>query len=466
VITPVVLSGAVVRLEPLTAAHAADLAAAAVGDRSSYPFTRVPDGLADAEAYVAAALADQAAGRALPFAVRRLADGMIVGSTRFLDLEVFSWPPPGLPGSVAGPEPTDERPPSVVEIGSTWYAAAAQRSAVNTEAKLLLLTQAFEVWRVLRVTLKTDARNLASRAAIERLGARAEGVRRAHAPATDGTVRDTAYYSLTAAEWPAVRARLTERLHRPAPAPGPAPAPELILTGERTLPGIAHENYWFRRHEAAYLALLPFVRGARRVLEAGSGEGYGADLLATAVPTVLAVELDPAAAAHARAAYPRVRVLRADLQALPLADASVDVVASLQTLEHLHDQPAFLAECARVLVPGGRLLLTTPNAATFPPGNPFHTRELRMAELLELLAPHVVCTHRWGVRHGVPLSRADRYDGDLITALVRTPEPGWPPALRARVEAVTARSFDVGPFRESDLDLVVVGRRRGGPGGG
>jgi len=144
--------------------------------------------------------------------VRRLSDDRIVGSTRFWDLEVFVWPPPSPPGVAHGPEPADDRPPSVVEIGSTWYAASAQRTGINTEVKLLQLTHAFEAWRVLRVTFKTDARNARSRTAIERLGAQVEGVRRAHSPAGDGTVRDSAYYSITAPEWPTVRSNLHQLL--------------------------------------------------------------------------------------------------------------------------------------------------------------------------------------------------------------------------------------------------------------
>nr|WP_261567718.1 GNAT family protein [Frankia gtarii] len=106
-------------------------------------------------------------------------------------------------------------PPSVAEIGGTWLAASAQRTAVNTEAKLLLLGHAFDTWAALRVCLKTDARNARSRAAIERLGARFEGVRRAHMLAFDGTARDSAYYSILRAEWPGVRAGLIARLTRP-----------------------------------------------------------------------------------------------------------------------------------------------------------------------------------------------------------------------------------------------------------
>lgn len=208
-LTPFVLEDRHVRLEPLVLEHVPALAGAAAEDRTSYAFTRVPDGLDDTEAYVRSALQDQATGGSLPFAVRRLSDDRVVGSTRFLDLEVFTSPTPWPPGVAHGPVPDDDHPPTVAEIGSTWYAASAQRTVVNSACKLLMLSKAFDDWGCLRVTLKTDARNAASRAGIERLGALFEGVRRAHTPASDGTVRDSAYYSIVAAEWPAVRARPT-----------------------------------------------------------------------------------------------------------------------------------------------------------------------------------------------------------------------------------------------------------------
>jgi N-acetyltransferase len=215
VLSPFTLEGHGVRLEPLAAAHAADLAAAAAGDRSGDAYTWVPDGADDAQRYVAAALAAARGGRSVPFGIRHLASGRVVGSTRFHDLDVFTWPPPWPPGIGRGPEPSDERPPTVAEIGSTWLAPAARGTGVNPACKLLLLAQAFEIWRVARVTLKTDARNKASRAAIDRIGASFEGVRRAHGPATDGTIRDTAYFSILAGEWPAVRDHLEHRLVRP-----------------------------------------------------------------------------------------------------------------------------------------------------------------------------------------------------------------------------------------------------------
>lgn len=209
-LTPVTLQGHEVRLEPLTLHHVDDLVAAASEDRSTYAFTHVPDGRDAMARYVTAALADHAAGRSLPFAVRRVASRTIVGTTRFLDLQRFAWPPEG-PGTT---RTSDASPPTVAEIGNTWYAASAQRTTVNTDCKVVMLQHAFETWQTIRVTLKTDARNLRSRAAILRLGAAFEGVRRRHLPVPGGAVRDTAYYSIVAEEWPAVRSSLLARLQR------------------------------------------------------------------------------------------------------------------------------------------------------------------------------------------------------------------------------------------------------------
>ncbi|HVU73486.1 MAG TPA: class I SAM-dependent methyltransferase [Mycobacteriales bacterium] len=230
---------------------------------------------------------------------------------------------------------------------------------------------------------------------------------------------------------------------------------ELILTGERTLPGIEHENYWFRRHEAAYLALIPFTIGAR-VVEAGSGEGYGAGLLADKAHSVTALELDPMASLHSARHYVGVSTVRGNLAAMPYATGSVGVVACLQTIEHLWDQPQFVAECARVLRPAGTLLMTTPNTLTFPKGNPFHTRELTMDELVELLAPHFTVSRRWGLRHGWRLRR-----GDIIGEQIATPQDQWSPALRRRVAGVSVKDFVIGPYRPTDLDLVVVAVKKG-----
>lgn len=194
-----VLAGRHVVLEPMRPDHAEAIAAAAAGDRSSFGWTVVPDGVDEATAYVQWLLGDAAHGAAAPFVLRRVADGRVVGCTRFLNP---AWP--------LGRDDPDE-----VEIGGTWLRADAQRSAVNTEAKLLLFGHAFDVWQVQRVAICTDARNDRSRRAIERLGADFEGVLRRHrrsAADDPGGLRDTAVYAVVAPDWPAVRRRLRSLL--------------------------------------------------------------------------------------------------------------------------------------------------------------------------------------------------------------------------------------------------------------
>jgi RimJ/RimL family protein N-acetyltransferase len=204
-VAPVTLEGRWVRLEPLSRSHAAGVLAAASGARDTYGFTLVPGTAAETTAYIAGALAEQDAGRALPFATVDRARGAVVGCTRLFNIEFWPWPPGN-----ANQRGADR--PDVVEIGWTWLSGAAQRTPINTEAKLLMLTHAFDHWRVHRVSLMTDARNQRSRNAILRLGARFDGVLRAARPASDGAIRDTAAFSILDAEWPAVRANLEARL--------------------------------------------------------------------------------------------------------------------------------------------------------------------------------------------------------------------------------------------------------------
>ena len=190
---PVTLYGRHVRLEPLHAEHEPDLQeAASDGSLWQLRVTSVPE--PDQTAiYIANALMGQHDGSMLPFVVRENASGRVVGCTRFHDIVT----------------PVDR-----VEIGYTWYAKRVQRSAVNTEAKLLLLGHAFEALGCQVVGLRTDHMNFASQRAIERLGARKDGVIRHHALRRDGTVRDTVMYSITATEWPDVKAHLTWQLER------------------------------------------------------------------------------------------------------------------------------------------------------------------------------------------------------------------------------------------------------------
>ena len=205
VVTPVTLEGRVVRLEPLAMGHAPGLLAAAAGPRDTYDFTLVPGREAEMRAYIESALGEQRADKALPFATVDRATGQVVGSTRFFNIEFWPWPEGN--GHQRG---TDR--PDAVEIGWTWLAASAQRTPINSEAKLLMLAHAFDRWRVHRVSLMTDARNQRSRDAIMRLGARFDGVLRAARPASDGAIRDTAAFSILESEWPAIRVKLQARL--------------------------------------------------------------------------------------------------------------------------------------------------------------------------------------------------------------------------------------------------------------
>jgi len=204
-LSPITLEGRYVRLEPLSRDHVPRLAAAASGPRDTFGYTYVPATEAGLRQWVETALGEHASSRSLPFAtVDRNAD-RVVGATRFLNIEFWNWP-------AGSPHQRGAELPDVVEIGATWLAADVQRSGINTEAKLLMLTHAFETWRVHRVSLLTDARNTQSRNAIARLGARLDGVIRAARVAADGGIRDTAVYSIVEAEWPEVKARLGARL--------------------------------------------------------------------------------------------------------------------------------------------------------------------------------------------------------------------------------------------------------------
>ena len=208
----VMLSGRCVRLEPLSLDHVPTLVAAAGGPRDTFGLTWVPEANeAAVRTYVEVALAARAAGTALPFATVRIdADGpgTVVGSTRFMNAEYWAWP-------MSLPKPasvSDRKGPEAVEIGSTWLNSTAQRTSVNTEAKLLMLAHAFETWDCLRVTLRTDERNIRSRANIERIGASFEGILRNQMYAYDGGIRHTATYALLAEDWPAAKVALAARL--------------------------------------------------------------------------------------------------------------------------------------------------------------------------------------------------------------------------------------------------------------
>jgi RimJ/RimL family protein N-acetyltransferase/GNAT superfamily N-acetyltransferase len=193
--------GPTLHLQPLRYDHVPGLVAAAAGGGDLYRWTPVPQDEAATRRYVETALAARDSGAAVPFAVVRLEDDAVIGSTRFWNLDYWAWP---------DPKPA----PDTCEIGHTWLSRDAIRTGANTEMKRLMLTHAFEVWQVRSVCLHTDARNQRSRDAMQRIGARFEGILRSHRLGADRRPRDSARFSVTAEDWPAVRLRLDELARR------------------------------------------------------------------------------------------------------------------------------------------------------------------------------------------------------------------------------------------------------------
>jgi RimJ/RimL family protein N-acetyltransferase len=201
------LTGQHLRLEPLQHGHVPGLLVAASGGGELYRWSPVPQDEAGVRRYVETAVAARDAGQAVPFAVVRMTDDAVIGSTRFFDLGYWPWP-----------DRRQHTGPDTCEIGYTWLSRDAIRTGANTEMKRLMLTHAFEVWQVRSVCLHTDARNQRSRDAMQRIGARFEGVLRSHRLGADLNPRDSARFSITAAEWPSVRLRLDELARRYQPA--------------------------------------------------------------------------------------------------------------------------------------------------------------------------------------------------------------------------------------------------------
>ena len=260
----------------------------------------------------------------------------------------------------------------------------------------------------------------------------------------------------------------------------------LPLTGERTVPGVAVENYFFRRHEVVYAACPGWYAAAagpatpsevrpaapRSVLDAGCGEGYGAGILAGAGPSTVVVGLDydAVSVAHATATYggSRTAYIRGALTTLPLPDAGVDLVVSLQVLEHIWSPGAYVRELVRVTRPGGVVVLSTPNRLTFSPGlrrrerpaNPFHSREYDPAELageLARWAPRCRQAALVGVRHGPRLRAWEQSHGPVVEAQLATPPDHWPPELADLVAGVGRADFELtGEDLDRSLDLVAA----------
>lgn len=237
----------------------------------------------------------------------------------------------------------------------------------------------------------------------------------------------------------------------------------LPLTGERTAPGIPEENYWFQRHVLAYEHAAQLVAGMR-VLDAGCGEGYGTEVLAKTASSVVGVDLELSVVERAARRYRGAKFEAADLESLHFEPASFDAVVTLQVIEHMRSPADFVAETARVLKPGGLLIMATPNRLTFSPEgirNPFHTIEFSPAELRSLVARWFTVEREMGTFHAGRVRRYERWSRETLPEkLINTPAPQWTPRLRSLVAAVTTDDFRLGDKDlDRSLDLVLIARR-------
>ncbi len=242
---------------------------------------------------------------------------------------------------------------------------------------------------------------------------------------------------------------------------------QLPLTGERTVPGIAAERYWFLRHEVVYRWLLAgplgaLARSGAVVVDAGAGEGYGADALAAAGARAVALDYDIAAVAHIATSYPRVRAVRCNLAALPILDAGASALVSLQVVEHLWDLGQFLGECRRVLHPQGAIVVSTPNRPVFSPGlgrgakptNPFHVEEFDAEQVAGMLRHAGFADVRIsGLHHAGAIAEWEAQHGSIVAAHVEAALTGvWAPELSELLPTLVLSDFAVGdPQGAQDL---------------
>lgn len=253
--------------------------------------------------------------------------------------------------------------------------------------------------------------------------------------------------------------------------------PVLPLTGERTAPGVWHENYWFRRHEVVYAACREWVsEEPSMILDAGCGEGYGTAFLAQCWSGArsLGIDYDRHATAHASTVHGRgnTAYLRAGLTSIPLSTNAFDLVVSLQTIEHIWSPGDYVRELLRVCRPAATVVLSTPNRPTFSPGlgrrakpdNVFHSREYDAAELVAELgrwAPGLAVQRVLGLRHGPRLAAWEASHGSLARAQLSAHPQDWPEPLAEMVASVTVGDFTLSPEAlDESLDVVLVARAR------
>ncbi len=250
-------------------------------------------------------------------------------------------------------------------------------------------------------------------------------------------------------------------------AGSPADEPSLHLTGERTLPGITAENYWFKRHVAGYefAARIIVSAGAQRILDSGCGEGYGAALLKRRTPNPLglfqctAIDCFEDALRHGRMTYDGIDFVKSDATVTAFAPRSFDGIVSLQVIEHLADPAAYVCEIRSILDNDGVLVCATPNRLTFtPPGrpkNPFHTIEFDAEELASLLKREFGYVQMLGLVDRHPGRHPGLADALIDSAFADEPPPNWASAVVATVEST---DFEVVAETAQCLDLVAICR--------
>ncbi len=242
-------------------------------------------------------------------------------------------------------------------------------------------------------------------------------------------------------------------------------------TGERTVPGVEREQYFYARHEAVYAWIcrkFTSVLANARVVDAGSGEGYGARLLAECRPSiVIGLEYDDAACRHAAVTYPRPRLVRSNLAQLPLRDHSIDMVVTLQVIEHLWDLAGFVTDLGRAIRPGGLLIASTPNREVFSPGlgrgerplNPFHVEEFDDEQVHDLLvAAGWTQVQVWGLHHGRRIIEWESNHGSLMAAQVMAmTQDSWSKELSRFIADLTEADFTITPDTHEAQDLIAIG---------